>query len=51
MQTTKYNSSSQPQYVVIDAAEKTISNGTKGTELDEAIFADWLAKGISNYKK
>lgn len=51
MQTTKYSSSSQPQYVIIDAAEKTISNGTKGTELDEAIFADWLAKGISNYKK
>ena len=51
MQTTKYNSSSQPQYVLVDANEKTISDGTKGTELDEAIFADWLAKGVSNYKK
>jgi thiol:disulfide interchange protein DsbD len=50
MQTTRYNTSSQPQYVVIDHNEKTVSNGIKGTELNEKIFAEWLAGGISGFK-
>jgi thiol:disulfide interchange protein len=51
MQTTKYNSSSQPQYVLVDSNENTLTDGTKGTELDEQIFAEWLSNGIKAYKK
>jgi thiol:disulfide interchange protein DsbD len=50
MQTTKYNSSSQPQYVLVDADEKTLTDGTKGTELNEKIFAQWLEQGVSSFK-
>ena len=50
LQTTKYSSSSQPQYVVLNHMENTISNGTKGTETDEKIFAEWLKEGIVKFR-
>ena len=51
LQTTKYNSSSQPLYVLLDSNEKTITNGTKGTELDEKVFAGWLSEGVAKFEK
>jgi thiol:disulfide interchange protein len=50
LQTTKYNTSSQPQYVVLDDDENTISNGIKGTELNAKVFADWLQTGVNAYQ-
>jgi thiol:disulfide interchange protein DsbD len=50
-QTTKYNSSSQPLYVLINHDESNATNGTKGTELDEQVFAAWLRDGLQNFKK
>ncbi len=51
LQTTKYKSSSQPLYVLLDSNEKTITNGTKGTELDEKVFAGWLSEGVAKFEK
>lgn len=51
LQTTVYKASSQPMYVVLDGNEKMISEGTMGTELDEAIFSGWLKKGVAAYGK
>jgi thiol:disulfide interchange protein len=50
LQVTKYNESSQPQYVVLNHDESNASPGTMGTEKDEAIFAAWLRSGITNFK-
>jgi thiol:disulfide interchange protein DsbD len=50
LQTTRYNSSSQPQYVLLKHDETNASNGTIGTEKDELKFAAWLKAGIDNFK-
>lgn len=50
LQVTKYNESSQPQYVVLNHDESNATPGTMGTEKDEKIFAAWLQSGITNFK-
>lgn len=49
MQTTKYNSSSQPQYVILNHKEEIISNGTMGTELDVEKYANWIKTGVDKF--
>lgn len=51
LQTTKYNSSSQPQYVLLNLNETIVSKGTIGTEKDEKVFAFWLQEGIDNFNR
>ena len=50
LQITKYNSSSQPQYVILNHDESNATPGTMGTEKDEKIFAAWLNSGLTNFK-
>lgn len=50
LQVTKYNESSQPQYVVLNHDESNATPGTMGTEKDEKVFAAWLKSGLSNFK-
>jgi thiol:disulfide interchange protein DsbD len=51
MQITKYGSSSQPQYVVLNHDESNATPGTMGTERDQNIFAAWLKSGLTNFKE
>jgi thiol:disulfide interchange protein len=48
-QSTKYCSSSQPQYVLINHDESNATPGTMGTETNAAIFAFWLKSGLNNF--
>lgn len=50
LQTTNYKSSSQPMYVILDSNEKMTSDGTIGTELDEHVFQNWLASGLTKFR-
>ena len=50
MQITKYGSSAQPQYVVLNHDESNATPGTMGTERDEKVFAAWLNSGLTNFK-
>ncbi|MFN5183544.1 MAG: protein-disulfide reductase DsbD domain-containing protein [Bacteroidota bacterium] len=49
MQTTKYNASSQPQYVLVNHDESNASEGTIETEKDPKKFASWLRAGIRKF--
>lgn len=49
-QSTKYGSSSQPQYVLLNHDESNATPGTMGTETDQVIFASWLRSGLNNFK-
>jgi thiol:disulfide interchange protein DsbD len=49
-QSTKYGSSSQPQYVLINHDETNATPGTMGTETNATTFAYWLQTGINNFK-
>jgi thiol:disulfide interchange protein len=49
LELSKYNSSSQPLYVLLNQDESTASNGTIGTEKDEKKFAAWLRDGIQKF--
>ncbi len=49
-QSTKYNSNSQPQYVLVNHDETNATNNPIGTETDAKIFADWLQIGIKNHR-
>jgi len=49
-QSTKYGSSSQPQYVLLNHDESNATPGTMGTETDQKVFAYWLQTGLTNFK-
>ena len=49
MQTTKYNASSQPQYVLLNQDESNASEGTMETEKDAKKFAEWLRGGVRKF--
>lgn len=49
-QSTKYGSSSQPQYVLVNHDESNATPGTMGTETNAAKFAFWLQSGLDNFK-
>lgn len=49
-QSTKYGSSSQPQYVLLNHDESNATPGTMGTETDQKVFAYWLQTGLVNFK-
>jgi thiol:disulfide interchange protein DsbD len=51
LQISKYNSSSQPQYVLLNHDESNASVGTKGTEENQQAYADWIKQGLKNFKK
>lgn len=50
LQSTKYGSSSQPQYVLLNHDESNATPGTMGTETDQEKFAFWLQSGLTNFK-
>ncbi|MCC6372619.1 MAG: thioredoxin family protein [Bacteroidia bacterium] len=50
LQSTKYQSSSQPQYVVLNHDESNATPGTMGTETNQKLFATWLRSGLRNFK-
>lgn len=50
LQNTKYNSSTQPQYWIIDHNEKHYSDSTS-YDPDIQKYINWLDKGLENYKK
>ncbi len=50
-QSTKYGSSSQPQYVLINHDESNATPGTMGTETNASKFAFWLQSGLNNFNK
>lgn len=49
MQSSKFQASAQPMYVVMNADETIASNGTIETERDASKFAAWLRNGINRY--
>jgi thiol:disulfide interchange protein DsbD len=49
LQTTRYNASSQPQYVLLNHDESNASNGTMETEKEPKKFAEWLRHGIKKF--
>lgn len=49
MQSTKYGSSSQPQYVLLNHDESNATKGTMGTETNATTFAYWLQTGLNNF--
>lgn len=49
-QSTKYGSSSQPQYVLLNHDESNATPGTMGTETDQKVFAYWLQSGLNNFR-
>jgi thiol:disulfide interchange protein DsbD len=49
-QSTKYGSSSQPQYVLLNHDESNATPGTMGTETDQKVFAYWLQTGVVNFR-
>ncbi len=51
LQTTRYNVSAQPLYVVLNHDEAITSEGPMATELDEKKFESWLRNGINRFKK
>jgi len=50
-QSTKYGSNAQPQYVLLNHDESNATEGTMGTETNQKIFAGWLQKGLTNFRK
>lgn len=50
LQNTKYNSSTQPQYWIIDHNEKHYSDSTS-YDPDVQKYIKWLDKGLENFKK
>ena len=50
LETTKYGSSSQPLYVVLNHDESNATKGTMGTETNAVTFAYWLQTGLNNFK-
>lgn len=50
LQQTKYDSSTQPQYWIIDANEKRYSDATS-YDSDVRLYLNWLDKGLADYKK
>ena len=50
LQNTQYNSSTQPQYWIIDANEKRYSEPT-GYDSDVQKYIGWLDAGLAKYKK
>lgn len=50
LQQTKYNSSTQPQYWIIDANEKLYSDASS-YDPDVRLYLNWLDKGLGDYKK
>ncbi len=49
-QSTKYGSSSQPQYVLLNHDESNATPGTMGTETNQKTFAFWLQSGLTNFR-
>lgn len=49
-QSTKYGSSSQPQYVLLNHDESNATPGTMGTETDQTVFAHWLHSGLTGFR-
>lgn len=50
-QIEKYQTNSQPYYLVLDTEGKTISNGPRTYNSDISYFRDWLKDGIANFSK
>lgn len=50
LQQTKYNSSAQPQYWIIDADEKLYSDAAS-YDPDVRLYLNWLDKGMAAFKK
>ena len=48
-QATKYNTNSQPYYVILDHDENTL-NGSAAYDPDVVKFRNWLLEGISKFK-
>lgn len=51
MQASRYQTNSQPYYVMVDHNENTLSNGSAAYDPDITKFEDWLKKGIEDFKK
>lgn len=51
LQSTRYKSNAQPQYVLLNFDESVASNGTMGTETDQNKFGGWLQDGLANFRK
>jgi thiol:disulfide interchange protein DsbD len=50
LQQTKYNSSAQPQYWIIDSDEKLYSDAAS-YDPDVRLYLNWLDKGMAAFKK
>jgi thiol:disulfide interchange protein DsbD len=50
LQNTKYKSSTQPQYWIIDANENRLSDSTS-YDPDIAKYIQWLDKGLDRFNK
>jgi thiol:disulfide interchange protein DsbD len=50
-QIEKYQTNSQPYYLVLDTEGRTISNGPRTYNADISYFRDWLKDGIVNFTK
>lgn len=51
LQTTCYQTNSQPYYVLLDEDENILVNPPKGFTPDVSTFASYLQKGLDNYAK
>ena len=50
-QIEKYQTNSQPYYLVLDTEGRTISKGPRTYNADISYFRDWLKDGIANFTK
>ncbi|MCW3084320.1 MAG: thiol:disulfide interchange protein [Bacteroidetes bacterium] len=51
MQASRYNTNSQPLYVLIDNDEKMLTPETTHYDPDKQLYINWLDAGIAEYKK
>ena len=49
LQITRFNTNTQPFYVLVDP-EGNLLAGTSGYNLDAQEFADWLDRGLENFR-
>ncbi len=51
MQALKYETNSQPQYILVDGDEKMLTTETAHYDPDVKKYIDWLDEGIAEFKK
>ena len=51
MQAVRYETNSQPQYILVDHNEKMLTKETAHYDPDVTKYVNWLDEGINEFKK